>query len=323
MDTSVSSFLKAVELGELAQSENLTVVPLFHSQNIEPDYITLKDGLDSELLEVEELEEGASVNDIILNNHSKQYALLFEGEEFLGAMQNRILNITVLATPKSRQKLPVSCVEQGRWHHEHNERDKRRFKVADRVHYARGRAKENAAVTMNMASNRVVRGNQSGVWHDIEDRMERMKVSSATSASEDLYVSRQDKVDRFVKSLTPVSKQVGSVFLVDGRVSGLEIFSSEKTHRAMFSRLVVSHAMDALDRAVGDIPHKHTTPPSPNTEQLSQVTQSFIDGVSQSWVREFDGVGVGQNLRFKDDQLTGSALVHEDRILHLCAFATE
>ena len=42
--------------------------------------------------------------------------LLYDGEELLGAKQNRILNVTVLVPAASEKTVPVSCVEEGRWH---------------------------------------------------------------------------------------------------------------------------------------------------------------------------------------------------------------
>src|SRR5256885_7264429 len=45
----------------------------------------------------------------------KANVLLYDGEELLGAKQNRILNVTVLVAAQSKTVIPVSCVEEGRW----------------------------------------------------------------------------------------------------------------------------------------------------------------------------------------------------------------
>ena len=49
--------------------------------------------------------------------------LIYEGEEVLGAQQNRLFDSSVLVPAGERLELEVSCVEQGRW-------DSRRHPVA-------------------------------------------------------------------------------------------------------------------------------------------------------------------------------------------------
>ena len=322
MDSTLPTFLSTLRLGDPTSSGNLSLVPVFHEQNIEPDYITLEEGLKAQLLEVQELEEGASVNDILLRNKSDQLALLFEGEEFLGAQQNRILNVSILASASSKQKLPVSCVEAGRWHHEHDDPDEQRFKVANRMHYARGRALENSAVSMNLDTRRAYRGDQSGVWNDIEQKSDRLNAQSPTSASDAMYAATETSIDAYVHTLTHVPSQVGSIFIINGEVAGLEIYASAKTHKRLLPRLVRSYALDAID-ADRQRENGEDALSKSDAAQLGTTAEAFVKRLENSWIKQFDGLCLGQNTRFKDSRITGGALIHRDRILHLCAFSTQ
>ena len=50
-------------------------------------------------------------------NEGELSVLLLDGEELLGAKQNRVLNLTILVPAHQTCVVPVSCVESGRWHH--------------------------------------------------------------------------------------------------------------------------------------------------------------------------------------------------------------
>src|SRR4051794_2005947 len=64
---------------------------------------------------VKELSSGASVNDLLVVNPLDIPVLLYEGEEVLGAQQNRTFDTSVLVAARSELRVPVSCVEHGRW----------------------------------------------------------------------------------------------------------------------------------------------------------------------------------------------------------------
>src|SRR5690348_6524271 len=64
---------------------------------------------------VKELSGAASVNDLMVHNPLDVSVLLYEGEEVLGAQQNRTFDVSVLVAPRSELHVPVSCVEAGRW----------------------------------------------------------------------------------------------------------------------------------------------------------------------------------------------------------------
>lgn len=315
MTGTISSYISDLSLGDPTLFENLAIVPLYQNQKHLPKYITLEEGMTEAVLEVEELENGASVNEILIRNRSDSKALLFEGEELLGAMQNRILNVSVLVPASSKQVLPVSCVEAGRWHHQSTSRDGRRFRVADRVHYARGRAINNHAVSMNLDRERSYSGNQSEVWADIDKKSSRLDVESETSASDSMYVGTNSSIERYLNSFKPLPRQIGSVFLVNGNVSGAEVFARTKTHKTMFNRLIRSYALDAIDRRLDERERKISS------QDARKRAKEFTQKLTNAWTKEFDGVGEGVNIRFKDEELTGGALLHQDRVLHLSALS--
>lgn len=321
MNTTISPFPSELQIGNPTICDNLAIVPLLNTSNTDPTYLTLDEGISESLFHVEELDDGASVNDILFRNQSDKFALLCEGEELLGAMQNRILNVSIFVTPKTKQKIPVSCVEAGRWHHRHQNREARRFRTANRMHYARGRAMENQAVTASLASTQQYRSDQSRVWEDIDLKSRRMNAESPSSASDAMYVSSESRIEGFLKSFKHEPNQIGSAFLVDGAVSGLEIFATEATHKRMLQKMIRSYALDAIDSAMTREMEKTKAPQQFTKKQVADATEEFTTRLRSSWTKRFDGVCVGENYRFKDDRLTGGALVHEDQLLHLCAFA--
>src|SRR3954469_12218384 len=64
---------------------------------------------------VKELDAHASVNDLLVLNPTPMPVLLYEGEEVLGAQQNRTFDVSVLVPAGAQLRVPVSCVERGRW----------------------------------------------------------------------------------------------------------------------------------------------------------------------------------------------------------------
>ncbi len=104
-----------VRVGQPLRYKSLSVFPLFTESNGNIDYLLADEAIGEKLLTVEEVSEAGSVPDLLVENKGNTRVLFIEGEELIGAKQNRILNTSILIAAKSKARIPVSCVEQGRW----------------------------------------------------------------------------------------------------------------------------------------------------------------------------------------------------------------
>ncbi len=103
-----------IELGEEITVGALSVFPLLGRGSDVPTYLTGPEAFEKELIQVGELDP-PQVPYLQVTNLADLPLLLLEGEMLVGGDQNRTMNVTVLVPPKERTRVPVSCVEAGRW----------------------------------------------------------------------------------------------------------------------------------------------------------------------------------------------------------------
>ncbi len=89
--------------------------------------------------------ESGRVPEIKVLNTGERPVLIIDGEELVGAKQNRTVNISLLIPPAADVIVPVTCVEAGRWN-----RQSRGFASSSRTHYAAGRAAKSAQVSESL-----------------------------------------------------------------------------------------------------------------------------------------------------------------------------
>ena len=229
--------------------------------------------------------------------------LLLDGEELIGAKQNRILNLSVLAPAHKTIVIPVSCVEAGRWDAQSAE-----FAGARRAHFAAGRARKARDVSDSLRRHGTRESDQGRVWADIAAKSRRFGIHSATSAAAALYDGQRERLDDFQGAFAPQPHQCGALFALNGRVVGLDLFDSPATLAAALPKLVESHALDALDRADATAP---ATPADPG---------AWLHAIAQAATERFPAVGEGEDWRLHGPQVTGGALVKKGQLIHLCAF---
>jgi hypothetical protein len=326
MNTIISNALSSTTLGEPVGVEALTMFPLLGPPDVEapPAYVTLDQAIGDAWTEVTEVSDQGSVPELRVINKGRRPVFIVDGEELVGAKQNRIVNLSILVPEQVTLTIPVSCVEAGRWRSR-----SRAFSAAPRTQYAAGRAKRMAQVTESMRMHGARYSDQAEVWADIAAKSERLAAHSATGAMEEIFVRHAEFADRCVAAFLPVDRQCGALFVIDGRVVGFDLFDRAATLRRLLPKLVRSVAVDAIDREMskdGDAPalvrkaDRRAAGARVSRPVQTMAAEHFLEITCAAIVHEAPAVGLGRDLRFVHPKISGAALEANGAIVHLSAF---
>jgi hypothetical protein len=298
--------IENVELGAPVKHEGLIMCPLSQQERAERDYLTLDEALAAGVASVTEVSQGGSVPELLFRNRGEKAVFLLDGEELVGAKQNRILNISILAPAHKDTVIPVSCVEAGRWSHKRPD-----FTTAPRAQFSESRARRSADVSADIMTSGGRRSNQGQVWEDISVKMASLGSHSPTQAVEEAFVDHEAALDDFVKRMQAAAGQVGAVFAIGGRIVGAELFDCQETCRALLPKIIRSYALDAIDP-------RHAA----NQPFDAEAPRRFLRKIADAPTREAPAVGDGTDVRFDNASgIAGGALLARERIVHLVAFA--
>jgi hypothetical protein len=258
-------------------------------------------------LTVTEVSEGGCVPQLFVVNDGTQPVLIIDGEELIGAKQNRVLNTSILLKEHSRTVVPVSCTEQGRWAY-----SSAHFAPSDSVLERKIRSRKSRSVSASLAECASPQSNQGEVWDGIHELQAKAKFASPTSAMHDVFQAQQARLKECIQAFPCQPNQVGLLVVIHGRVAGLDVVSRPEVYARLHEKLVRSYVLDAL------LDNASTTPPDAD---VSSLARAFVGSLTESREEVFPSVGYGHDHRFRAQALTGSALVHEDHVIH-AAFLT-
>jgi hypothetical protein len=256
---------------------------------------------------VKELSGGARVNDLVVHNPLDVPVLLYEGEEVLGAQQNRTFDVSVLVAARSELEVPVSCVEAGRWDAgRHDEA----FVPAPQTANPRLRRMKNTQARASLTAGLEARAVQSEVWREVAETAGRHGVSSPTAAIHDVFERRRERLDALVGAVEMHCSQVGVLAAIGGRFVVLDHVSEVEAFASLHGPLVQGYALDALEAP--DAP-----PPS------IEDARDFIELLLAAPYTSVPTVGLGEGLRFGFGGLAGAGLVCGGELVTLTAFTDE
>lgn len=299
------NFLEKLRVGEAQAFANLTIFPLLGLEPNEPDYVLLDEAVAQGWLEIKEINAAGSVNEILVKNHGAIPVLILDGEILSGAKQNRVVNATILIAAHTELKIPVSCVEQGRWHYETD-----RFMGSSHFSYANLRAQKSAQVAQSLRQTGSFAADQLAIWDEVREKQCRMQAPSPTGAVDSLYESHRALLGQYASAFRTVEGQIGTAVFINGRFICLDAFDSPTTLKKLFVKMVESYALDALEQPT-------PTPVQITKDMLTQLLQRLND----AYVTSYPSIGQGEDLRIAAPGLTGSCLVFEGHLLHLALFS--
>ena len=301
-----------VRVGPSISRKNLTIFPLFTQDEITPaTYLPVGAAIRTGAGKVTEISEGGSVPKLAIENLGVIPVLILDGEELIGARQNRIANLTILAPGMKTIPIPVSCVERGRWGYQSGVGNSaREFSESPDVMFHQARAQKMKDVTRSLADFGTRMSDQGGVWNAIGIISNKLGYISPTHAIRDVYENQKNHIDDYLKGIEPQKGQIGAIFAINGCAAGVELFDSAETLATYLPKIVRSYALDALAN--------QTAVSGADESEAEQLLDSILELDAQS----FPAVGLGEDLRIESADICGGALVHDGRVVHLAAFNT-
>jgi hypothetical protein len=231
-----------IRVGDPIRHAGLAVFPLFAEPAPGVDYDLSDEAISKGTVTVEEVSEAGSVPDLSVENKGDLRVLFLEGEELIGAKQNRILNTSVLVAAHTKSKIPVSCVEAGRWRYK-----SRHFGSGGTHSPSMLRRLLKASVSKSVRARRGHRSDQGGVWKEVARQQEVLGAFSGTSAMSDTFQTHRKRLDEFREKLRYVEGAVGAAVAVGGKVVAIDLFDKPTTCAKVWGRLLSGTALDALE----------------------------------------------------------------------------
>ncbi len=242
----------------------------------------------------------ASVNDLLIANPTGTPVLLYEGEEVLGARQNRTFDVSVLVGARSRLTVPVSCVEHGRWD---AARHAEAFAPAPQTAYPALRRLKSRQVRAAVAAGAPARADQAAVWAEVARCGAAEGARTRTQAMHDVFEHRRDRLAALRRRIPLAPGQTGALVAVGGRFTVLDFVGRADVFASLWPALLEGYCLEALAAAPA---------PPPSRDDA----HALLAGLLALPLREGYAIGCGRYVRFA----RGSGLVSEGELVALSAY---
>lgn len=305
----VAAVVGGLEIGKPAVYGKLAVYPLIAADRTAPELreeiATLDEALERGWLLVQE-QEGGSVPEVLVTNRSDMMIYIMGGEILSGCKQDRIVRRDVLIAPRrKRLRLPVYCVEQGRW-----------------TATSKSFSSERNLGTYELRNSAQKEGgtSQYEIWDGVAEVNRKLGVESATGAFQDAL--RDAAVDsRLAETEIAVEKAIrfpegttGVAVCIGERIAGVDLFAGAHLFEALWLKILRSAALSAYVSSYLE--------PEEGRANRDDV-EEFLRRIASADPERETAVDLGTGLWMEAEDLQAGGLLFNGRILHLGAFPAE
>ncbi len=310
--TVIAQTLKTTKFGQPQVSGRMTMIPIEGTGTaVESDYQISNVAFEDGTLSISEVDDSGIVGQLLARNDAIKPVLLLDGIALIGAKQNRILNTTVMVPATDMVKLPVSCVEQGRWSY-----SSRSFRQSKDALFAKARSRkaefmahQKMAAGANISQDALFAADQGAVWRDVGLALGRSQAISASSNMEAAYAVEEDRLQSFEQAFSATQNQIGAVFCIDGVPIGLEFVETPNLFASTFDRLVRSYGLTTLQHDEAQ------------DRKCATSVEQFVERLAEAQLVSAPSVGIGDDINVVSDELSATGLIVDGRVVHLAAFS--
>jgi hypothetical protein len=320
MTTVVEKVFSTVMFDEPQSHENMVVIPLISTSvddgEVHTNLITLEEALNQDLVDIQEIEGGGAVPTLTVINRSPTLILITDGETAKGGQQDREFSTSILIPGKKGEtpveiEVPVNCIERSRWSGgmKHSGSGKSSYGTlrALRTKYMQGTA-------FSMEEYKTPQGE---IWESIEKKHAAFATSSDTRSLYDAYDEVEKTLSESGEKFKLLPKQVGMIIVINGEVAGMDYYGMHDFLKSNWNKLLEGYALDAFEEIAKESAKICTI------EEAIKKAQEFIDQLKNAKIKIIKNPRktAGDDHRIDSEEVTGQALVTEEKVLHMAAFS--
>lgn len=281
MDKAIGEYLGKLTVGQTKAFENMALTPVF-GPNRDLGYLVLDEALSNGL----KITETNNVQSLGLSNGTGKEVLILLGEYVLGGSQNRMFAQSVYLEKGYSGRVPVNCVQQGRW----TTHIPKEFVTSK-------------SMAPRMVASAAYRG-QGEVWNTVNYMSSAANFVSPTQDYDEVRRHRDPDAARLSSQFSYTPGAVGIVIVTNNGAQrfSVDLFDSGKTMKKNFDKIVKAAAMEAS--VGGKIVGEHAPDQLLKRAYGAQAT-------------ERKAVSLGKDLVIEGTDIEGSALLFDGQPLYL------
>lgn len=290
---------QTIKLSKPLSYKGLTLVGISSARRLDGQrYTTLAEAIKSGQVRICEVSESGNVPKLAIQNKSSQPVFIMDGEELVGAKQNRITNSSFIISSHCTTTIPVSCVEQNRWSY-----NSRNFAASENIIFNKGRKEK----FQDVHANADYQTNQGRVWGNIDEKMSKLNSHNSTASMNRVYEDKQSAMQDYVARFQAQENDIGIIYAIGNRIEGVDIFHGTYLFSHFLPKIIKSCVMEILDQGIND---SHIP--------AAEFKKFFDDICHLPVTANRSYFGLGQEYRSKNtDKLKANMVSHNGLPVHL------